>query len=311
MTIRAKWFTINGKTYGPYWYEVKSIRRGKKVIQKHIRYIGKEKPRIAPRPDKPLSPERSYVLDNALGRYSDKVKLHPVHSNYPRIGIYAESGVIPANAALINSKLKVLPPFLTRGIDNIYLYAGPLVKKAAWEKQDPGPPDSVLGEYANGIIRFYRLNESANVDRIEYVLYHEPAHYYYNLQKDRVSALNRALAVSEDKRVMRFNESYKGPDDYYLIAALDRAKSLGLAASKNRDLYLFQKFVIASKAQDRAITPYAEENKAIQGVDWVNENFAEMTRLTYSTNPGPPPGLEDRADYRAYRALIGYEMKRG
>ena len=39
--IVLKHRTIKGKRYGPYAHEVESVREGTKVVQKHIRYIGK------------------------------------------------------------------------------------------------------------------------------------------------------------------------------------------------------------------------------------------------------------------------------
>ena len=41
---RKKYHTINGVVYGPYWYKVKSVRKGKKIKQKVLAYLGKTTP---------------------------------------------------------------------------------------------------------------------------------------------------------------------------------------------------------------------------------------------------------------------------
>jgi len=41
---RTKTHRVNGKDYGPYWYKVRGIREGDRVLQKVVKYIGKDRP---------------------------------------------------------------------------------------------------------------------------------------------------------------------------------------------------------------------------------------------------------------------------
>ena len=41
---RKKYRVINGKTYGPYWYKVRTVRRGRRVRQIIVDYLGKDGP---------------------------------------------------------------------------------------------------------------------------------------------------------------------------------------------------------------------------------------------------------------------------